>query len=60
MAPIIAGMPTSGVTASIIDVKNQVDVIHGPEDRAHCGMREVALKDRDGYLLVFAQDLAAE
>ncbi len=41
-------------------IKDNVDVVHGPEDRAGYGMREVGLRDIDGYMLVFAHDLAQQ
>ncbi len=39
-------------------VRDKVDVVHGPVDRALYGMREIGLRDPDGYMLVFAEDLA--
>ncbi|MEM9529683.1 MAG: VOC family protein [Pseudomonadota bacterium] len=33
---------------------------HGPEEREYYGMRELAVLDPDGYLLVFAEDMPAE
>ncbi len=33
------------------------DIMHGPQDRELYGMREIAVRDVDGYMLVFAEDL---
>ena len=33
------------------------DLIHGPEDREAYGMREIGVRDLDGYFLVFAEDI---
>ncbi|REJ74486.1 MAG: hypothetical protein DWQ36_20505 [Acidobacteria bacterium] len=41
-------------------IRDRVDVVHGPEDRELYGMREIAIRDPDGYLLVFAHDLEGE
>ena len=38
-------------------IREKVDVVHGPEDREEYGMREVGIRDPDGYMLVFAHDL---
>ncbi len=34
------------------------DIIHGPEIRQEYGMKEIAVRDPDGYMLVFAEDIA--
>ena len=34
------------------------NMIHGPEERQLYGMREIAVRDPDGYMLVFAEDMA--
>jgi catechol 2,3-dioxygenase-like lactoylglutathione lyase family enzyme len=34
------------------------DVIHGPIDRDRYAMREFAVRDLDGYMLVFAESIA--
>ena len=36
------------------------DMIHGPEERELYGMREIAVRDPDGYMLVFAEDMAED
>ncbi len=41
-------------------IKDRVDVVHEPEDRPHYGMREIGIRDLDGYMLVFAHDLEAQ
>lgn len=33
------------------------DLVHGPEDREAYGMREIGVRDLDGYFLVFAEDI---
>ena len=33
------------------------DIIHGPEVREAYGMREIGVRDLDGYFLVFAEDI---
>ena len=33
------------------------DLIHGPEDQHAYGMREIGVRDLDGYFLVFAEDI---
>ncbi|MEM7705839.1 MAG: VOC family protein [Pseudomonadota bacterium] len=38
-------------------IKESVNAVHGPEDRPYYGMREIAIRDPDGYMLVFAHDL---
>ena len=38
-------------------IRERVDVVHGPEDRELYGMREIGIRDPDGYMLVFAHDL---
>ena len=38
-------------------IEDKVDVVHGPEDRDSYGMREIGIRDPDGYMLVFAHDL---
>ena len=38
-------------------IKDKADIVHGPEDRKEYGMREIGIKDPDGYMLVFAHDL---
>ncbi|MEM7053153.1 MAG: VOC family protein [Pseudomonadota bacterium] len=40
-----------------LGIKSKVTVVHGPEDRDLYGMREIGIKDPDGYMLVFAHDL---
>lgn len=40
-----------------LGVKDAVDVVHGPEDREFYGMREIGIRDPDGYMLVFAHEL---
>ena len=35
------------------------DILHGPENRPEYGQREIAVRDLDGYMLVFAEDLNA-
>ena len=34
-----------------------VDIVHGPEIREDYGMKEVGIRDLDGYMLVFAEDI---
>ena len=41
-------------------IRDSVDVVHGPEDREAYGMREIGIRDPDGYMLVFAHDLGCE
>jgi predicted enzyme related to lactoylglutathione lyase len=36
---------------------NGAEIVYGPEDQEHYGMREFAIKDIDGYMLAFAEDL---
>lgn len=38
-------------------IHEHVDVVHGPEDREYYGMREIGIRDPDGYMLVFAHEL---
>lgn len=38
-------------------IKNRADVIHGPRDEPSYGMREIGIRDPDGYFLVFAADM---
>lgn len=38
-------------------IRTRVDVVHGPEDRDLYGMREIGIRDPDGYMLVIARDL---
>ncbi len=33
------------------------DIVHGLENRPFYGMREIGLRDPDGYMLVFAEDM---
>ena len=42
------------------DIKDKVEVVHGPEDRDYYGMREIGIKDPDGDMLVFAHDLEGD
>ena len=35
------------------------DIVHGPEVRELYGMKEVGIRDPDGYMLVFAEDVEA-
>jgi uncharacterized glyoxalase superfamily protein PhnB len=44
------------VDALVLDVGGKVALAFGPEDRPH-GMREIAVVDPDGYLLVFGTSL---
>ena len=37
--------------------KSGADLFHEPTNRDLYGMRELAVRDADGYLLVFAEDL---
>ncbi|MEM9447696.1 MAG: VOC family protein [Cyanobacteria bacterium P01_E01_bin.6] len=34
-----------------------VDIVHGPEIRDDYGMKEIGIRDPDGYMLVFAEDI---
>ena len=36
-----------------------VGIVHGPEVRGLYGMKEIGIRDPDGYMLVFAEDLEA-
>ena len=38
-------------------IKNRFDIVHGPEDRESYGLKEIGVRDPDGYMLVFAEDL---
>ena len=42
------------------DIRDRVDVVHGPENRELYGMREIGIRDPDGYMLVFAHDMFPE
>ena len=44
------------VMALHADVKNRVDVMHGPSDEPH-GNREFVVRDPNGYVLIFGQVL---
>ncbi len=46
-----------GVDAFYESIRNRAEIVHGPEDRALYGMREIGVRDPDGYMLVFAEDL---
>lgn len=37
--------------------RSGADIVHGPEDRPSYSMREIAVRDLDGYMLVFAESL---
>lgn len=38
-------------------VKTRADIVHGPEVRPEYGMKEIGIRDPDGYMLVFAEDV---
>lgn len=38
-------------------IKDRCDVVYGPTPKPYYGMQEMALRDPDGYLLVFAAEL---
>lgn len=40
-------------------VEKGADIVHGPEVRELYGMKEVGVRDPDGYMLVFAEDIEA-
>ena len=42
------------VDAIASDIKGKVDFIFGPEDQPH-GMREVAIQDNSGYVVIFGR-----
>lgn len=48
----------SGVDALYEELRERgAEFIHGPENRELYGMREIAVRDVDGHMLVFAEDL---
>lgn len=42
------------------EIKDEVRAFHRPQNRDDYGMREIAVADPDGYMLVFAHDLDKE
>ena len=46
-----------GVVEFFESIKDRCDVVHGPEERELYGMREIGIRDPDGYMLVFAEDM---
>lgn len=41
-------------------LSREVDIVHGPEVRDLYGMKELGIRDPDGYMLVFAEDVVKE
>ena len=39
------------------EIKDRCDIVYGPTPKPYYGMLEMALRDPDGYLLVFAAEL---
>ena len=38
-------------------ISHDADIVHGPEVREYYGMKEIGVRDPDGYMLVFAHDM---
>ena len=42
------------------EIKDKCEIAYGPQDQPYYGMREVAVLDPDGHMLVFAADMLEE